>query len=452
MGNNLVLTIDYELQRKTEEILRKWIAESDRRRQNYPALKGQPNRREYFPIEAGVAVAMEVKTGRILSMVSWPSFDNNIFNRRRSEDEVKSIFNPAYPKQAPAINQAIQGRFPPGSTWKQISAAAALQGGAVGPDSKIRDPGYIDIKNSYFENDPSKDIRFPNSIRRDNGWIDIRKALEVSSNVFFQSVVGGTKYVRNLTDGEKIPGLDESGEALANMARAFGFGAPTGIPLPGEISGIVPSKAWKKTLSGAKGQEAWTVGETYNTAIGQGDLLVTPLQLAVASAAIANGGILFEPQLVKEITDANGNHVRDVAPVARGRVPVSADNLRVIRQGMRQSIAAPTAIDKCASNEVSGLSIAGKTGTAEYLERLNPDKGPTEDNIRKRSHAWFAGFAPYEDPEIEVLVLVEGAGDMNDGSATIAVPAVTEIMQAYFNVTPPLDPATPIDPYKLPCH
>ncbi len=452
IGHNLVLTIDYELQKQTEQILRKWIAEADRRRQTYPLRKGQPNRREYFPIEAGVAVAMEVKTGRILAMVSWPSYDNNIFNRRRSEEEVKAIFNPGYPKQAPAINQAIQGRFPPGSTWKQISAAAALHNGVIGPDSKIRDPGYIDVKNSYFENDPSKDIRFPNSIKRDNKWIDVRKALEVSSNVFFQSIVGGTKYIRNLADGEKIDGLDETGEKLADMAFAFGFGKATGIPLPGEIAGIVPSRSWKKSLSGPKGQEAWTIGETYNTAIGQGDLLVTPLQLTVASAAIANGGTLYQPQLVKAITDTNGKHLRDIEPVVRGRVPVSDQHLRVIREGMRQSIAVPTSIDKCASKEVSGLDITGKTGTAEYLERVNPDKGPTEDNIRKRSHAWFAGFAPYDDPEIEVVVLVEGAGDMNDGSATIAVPAVTEIMQAYYKITPPIDPAKPIPPYNLPCH
>ncbi len=452
MGNNLVLTIDYELQKQTEQILRKWIGEADRRRQNYPRLKGQPDRRQYFPIEAGVAVAMEVKTGRILSMVSWPAYDNNIFNRRRTEEEVKVIFNPAYPKQAPAINQAIQGRFPPGSTWKQFSAAAALQNGVIGPDSKIRDPGHIDVKNSYFENDPRKDIRYPNSIRRDNGWVDVRKALEVSSNVFFQSVIGGTKYIRNLADGEKIDGLDETGEKLADMAFAFGFGQVTGIPLPGEISGTVPSRSWKKGLPGAKGQEAWTIGETYNTAIGQGDLLVTPLQLTVASAAIANGGTLYQPQLVKEITDANGQFVREIQPIVRGTLPVDEHYLQVIREGMRQSVVGPQSIDKCAAPEVSGLQIAGKTGTAEYLERLDPNKPPTEDNIRKRSHAWFAGFAPYDNPEIEVVVLVEGAGDMNDGSATIAIPAVTEIMQAYYKVTPPIDPAMPIPPYNLPCH
>jgi penicillin-binding protein 2 len=452
LGNNLVLTIDYELQKQTEQILRKWIAEAERRRQTSPppTKPGQPDKRQYFPIEAGVAIALEVKTGRVLSMVSWPAFDNNIFNRRRTQQEVDTIFNPPYPKRPPAINQSIQGLFPPGSTWKQFSAAAALEGGAIGPDSKIRDPGYIDVKNTYFENDPRYDQRFPNSIRRDNGWIDVRQALQVSSNVFFQSVIGGTEYVRNLADGEKRTAWDETGEKLADMAFAFGFGRPTGVPLPGEYRGVVPSKSWKKAQPGAFGQEAWTIGDIYNTAIGQGNLQVTPIQLAVASAAIANGGTLYQPQIVEKIIDANGKLVRDIPPVVNGQLPVSPEHLRVIREGMRLAIT--DGIDACARKDISGLEIAGKTGTAEYLERLDPNKGPTEDNIRKRSHAWFAGFAPYDDPQIEVVVLVEGAGDMNDGSATIAVPAVTEIMQAFFKVTPPIDPAKPIPPYNLPCH
>jgi penicillin-binding protein 2 len=452
LGDNLVLTIDYELQKQTEQIIRKWIAESERRRQTSPppAKAGQPDKRQYFPIEAGVAIAMEAKTGRILAMVSWPAFDNNIFNRRRSQQEVDTIFNPPYPKQAPAINQAIQGLFPPGSTWKQISAAAALEGGVIAPDSKLRDPGIIYVKNTYFADQPKYDQAFPNSIRRDNGWIDVRQALQVSSNVFFQSVIGGTEFVRNLADGEKIAGLDETAEKLADMAYAFGFGRPTGVPLPGEYSGVVPSKSWKKAQPGAFGQEAWTIGDTYNTAIGQGNLLVTPLQLTVASAAIANGGTLYQPQIVEKVVDANGELVRDIPPVANGKLPVSDEHLRVIREGMRLAIT--DGIDACARKDISGLDIAGKTGTAEYLERLDPKKGPTEDNIRKRSHAWFAGFAPFDDPQIEVVVLVEGAGDMNDGSATIAVPAVTEIMQAYFKVTPPIDPTKPIPPYNLPCH
>jgi len=448
-GDNLVLSVDFELQKQTESILRKWIAESDRRRQNFPPPF--ENRRQYFPIHAGVAIAMEVKTGRILSMVSWPSYDNNFWNRSRSQDEVDKTFDPGYPWQAPAVNQAIQGLFPPGSAWKQVTAAAALANGTVTPETKIRDPGVMYVKNTYFENDPRQDQAFPNSVKRDNGWIDIRQALNVSSNVFFQSVMGGTQYVRNLKDEEKIAGLDERAEKLAEMARAFGFGAATGIPLPGEAGGIVPSASWKKQQPAPLGLETWTIGETYNYAIGQGDLKVTPLQLLVASAAIANGGTLYQPQLVKQIVDADGNVLREIEPVVNGRLPVSPEHLQVIREGMRLAIT--DGIDVCARSDISGLEIAGKTGTAEYNEVIDPNvKEYREDNIRKRSHAWFVGYAPYDDPQIEVLVLVEGAGDMNDGSATIAVPAVTEIMQSYFKVQPPGDPAKPVPPYDLPCH
>lgn len=451
-GNNLILTIDYALQQRTEQILRKWIAEAERRRVTSPppSRPGQPDKRAYYPIEAGVALVMEVKTGRMLAMVSWPAFDNNIFNRPITEAEAKAIFDPGYPKKPPAINQAIQGLYPPGSTWKQISAAAALAGGVIGPDTKLRDPGFLAVKNKYFENDPRFDQIFPNSVRRDNGWISVRQALQVSSNVFFQSVIGGTQYVRNLAEGEKIAGLDETAEKLADMAYAFGFGKPTGIPLPGELAGRVPSKSWKARQPGAFGQEAWTIGDTYNTAIGQGNLAVTPIQLLVASAAVANGGTLFQPQLVKEIRSPDGQLVDAIEPVVNGRVPVAPEHLQVIREGMRLSVT--DGLNVCARDDISGLAIAGKTGTAEYNEVIDPNKPATEDNIRKRSHAWFVGFAPYADPEIEVLVLIEGAGDMNDGSATLAVPAVTEIMQAYYQVTPPIDPATPIPPYNLPCH
>ena len=448
-GKNLILTLDFALQRQTETILRKWIGEAERRRATSgPPPKGQPDKRQYPPIEAGVAVVLDVRTGDVLSMVSWPSFDNNIFNRRRSEEEVRPLYYGRYPQ---AINQAIAGLFPPGSTWKQVSAAAALEGGVIGPWGKIHDPGALFVKNQYFENDPKFDQRFPNSFGGDRGWIDIREALRYSSNVFFESVIGGTRDVRNLPEQEQIDGLDPTAEKLAQMARAFGFGSPTGIPLPGEAWGTVPSKSWKAELPAPVGREPWSTGDTYNFAIGQGHLLVTPLQLAVASAAVANGGTLYRPQLAKAFMDASGKIVSEVPAQVNGRLPVSAENLRAIQEGMRLSVT--SGLNSCARADISGLEIAGKTGTAEYPEAIDPKKVEYDpQNIRIRSHAWFAGYAPYDDPQIEVLVLLEGAGDLNDGSATLAVPAVTEIMQAYFGVTPPPESFAPVEPYNLPCH
>lgn len=448
-GQNLILTIDYDLQKQTEAILQKWIDEAERRRQTSPPpAKGQPDKRAYAPIKAGVAVVLEVNTGRVRAMVSWPAFDNNIFNRRRTQAEVEPLYQGRYPQ---AINQAIAGLFPPGSTWKQVSASAALAGGAIGPTTRIHDPGVLFVKNKYFEKDPKYDQRFPNSFGGDRGWIDVREALRFSSNIFFESVIGGTRDVRNLPENEQIDGLDWTGEKLAAMAKQYGFGKYTGIPLPGENRGTVPSKSWKAALDSPLAKEPWSVGEAYNFAIGQGNLLVTPLQLAVASAAVANGGTLYRPQLVEKLTDETGKVVSEAPPEVNGRVPVAPDDLRVIREGLRLAIT--SGLDNCARPDIAGLDIAGKTGTAEYPEVIDPSvKQYDPKNIRMRSHAWFAGFVPYDKPELEVLVLVEGAGDMNDGSATIAVPAVTEIMQAYYRVTPPPASFKPVPPQNVMCH
>lgn len=454
-GNNLVLTIDFDLQRETEKIVRKWIAESERRRTNPPDKFG--HWREYTPIEAGVAVVLEVKTGRVLAMVSWPAFDNNIFNRPLKQTEVEQIFDPdkldpSRRHPVPAINQAISSGFPPGSTWKQFSASAALEGGVINPATEIRDKGALFVKNQYYEKDPSFDQPFPNSIKVDRGFINIRTALQFSSNNFFQSVMGGTKFVRNLAPEEQIEGLDPSGEALAEMARAYGFDAPTGIDLPNEYAGTIPSKSWKASLPNWNTNRSvpWSIGDVYNMAIGQGFVLVTPLQLALASAAVANGGTVYKPQLVDRVIDTTGKVVRPFEPEVRKQVPISPESIRAIHEGMRLSVT--DGFNVCARDDLSGLSIAGKTGTAEYTEPIDPKKPDVGPNSRKRSHSWFVGFAPYENPEIEVLTLVVGSGDFRDGSATITVPAVTEIMQAYFKVTPPPESFAPVKPYDLPCH
>jgi penicillin-binding protein 2 len=198
-------------------------------------------------------------------------------------------------------------------------------------------------------------------------------------------------------------------------------------------------------------REPWSIGETYNFAIGQGNLLVTPLQLAVASAAVANGGTLYKPQLVRSFTDETGKVVAEVPPEAVAQVPVAPEHLQAIREGMRLSVT--TGPNVCARPDISGLEIAGKTGTAEYPELIDPNKVEYDPaNIRIRSHSWFVGFAPYDNPQIEVLVLIEGSGDLYDGSATLTVPAVTEIMQAYFGTVPPQASLEPILNYKQACH
>ena len=433
-GHNLVLTIDVPLQRQVEQILQNWIAESERRRLAMPEQFAY--KRDYDPIRSGVAIVTEVKTGRILAMVNWPAYDNNIWDPARA-DELQALFFPQDParqqelvKLALQTNRAIAGQYPPGSTLKQFDAVVALQNGVITPETLVRDPGRLVVQDQYVA---TTKYEYPNASRRDNGMITVSDALKVSSNVFFMSVAGGnTENVVNLTDEEKTLPQGLGPTRLAEGLAWFGLGELTGVPLAGEKAGRVPTPAWKQQALRA----AWTTGDTYNAAIGQGNLLVTPLQLVTAAAAIANNGTVYRPQIVRAITDVAGETVREVAPEVTRVIPADPRYLAVAREGMRRSVT--EGVNVAARDECSGLQIAGKTGTAEFgpVIELPPLNGKPRAPVRQ-SHAWFVGFAPYENPEIEVLVLVEGAGDMNDGSATIAVPAVTQIMQAYFRVTPP---------------
>jgi penicillin-binding protein 2 len=299
----------------------------------------------------------------------------------------------------------------------------------------LRDPGRLVL----IERNGSTYI-LPNASRADNGRINVAEAMRVSSNVFFASIAGGNDEVTNLGENDtRTDGLGIS--RLAEGLGWFGFGALSGIGLAGEADGLVPTPTWKSLAL----REPWTTGNTYNTAIGQGYLAVTPLQLLNAHTAVVNGGTLFQPQLVDRIVDANGTLIEQLEPEILDQVPIDAAYLAVMRDGMRQSVT--DGLNIAAHDECSGLAIAGKTGTAEFgplIER--PDGRPT-----RQSHSWFVGYAPYDNPEIAVVVLLEGTGDLNDGSATLAVPAVTQIMQAYFEVTPPEDrprtcPVMPQDP------
>lgn len=433
-GDNLVLTIDAPLQRQAEQILRNWIDEGERRRQGQSGTFAY--KRGYQPIRSGAAIILDVRTGRILAMVSWPAYDNNIWVDPRRGQELQDILSPPLAvftetqRLAPLTNRVIAGQYPPGSTLKQFDAAILLQKGVIAPDTQVRDPGKIVLEDQYVA---GRRYSYPNSVPRDNGKITVSEALMRSSNVFFMSAVGGNKddHVVNLKPEEKtIDGMPV--KDFAEGLGWFGLGKATGIRLAGEHGGRVPTPAWKQEVL----RQTWTTGDTYNASIGQGNLEVTPLQLAAAAAAVANDGTLYRPQIVQALTDVNGRVIQEFAPEVANQVPVDPRYFAVVRDGMRRSVT--EGVNVAARDECSGLQIAGKTGTAEFGPVLTV---PTADGRGTRevrqSHSWFVGFAPYDNPQIEVLVLVEGSGDLNDGSATIAVPAVTQMMQAYFRVTPP---------------
>jgi len=372
-GQNVVLTIDLELQKKTAEILNQFKGASD----------------------TAAAVVMDVRTGEVLSMVSLPTYDNNLFSGTLSQEELDALLNEP---GKPLVNHAIAEMYAPGSTFKTINGSAALQEGVANPGTTIVSHGYITVPNQY---DPNVVYVFRDWAAL--GALDFYGGISMSSDVYFYYLAGGKQ-------DEGFQGLGE--ERLARYARSFGLGEPTGIDLAGESAGLVPDAKWKEQNVG----EMWYVGDTYNFGIGQGYLTVTPLQLLDAITAIANGGELLRPHLVKEIRDSHGNVVSASQKEVRRLLPVAQENLAVVREGMRRSVAEGVA----SSAQVAGLAIAGKTGSAEF-------GSPRADGTYE-THGWFVGFAPYDDPEIAVVVFVDkGSGFIN------AAPAAGRIFDYYFN-------------------
>ncbi len=397
-GNNLVLTIDLDLQRKVYEIL-----------QRHLELKGA---------RSGVVILEDVRTGAILSMVSLPTYDDNWFARGVDPDRYAALLQDMW---RPLVNHAISGIYPPGSVFKLVTAAAALQEGVITPRTRFLTEGELWLPNKYFPDDPTQAQKFVcwiNKYGGKHGLINVEQALEVSCDIFFYIVGGGF---------QEFPGLGN--DTLAYYARQFGYGEKSGIALPGEHPGLIPTSKWKR-LNYA---ESWTTGDTYNMAIGQGYVLVTPLQVVNATAAIANGGILYQPQIVYQVVDAQGYLVQDFTPRVIRRLPVEERYLSVVRRGMYLAVYGPRGTARTVA--LPGVTVAGKTGTAEFAADLDGDgRIDRDEEGNLPTHAWFTAFAPYEDPEVAIVVFVFGGGE---GSAT-AVPIAREVLAAYFGVTPTL--------------
>ena len=380
-GHNLVLTIDVDLQSVVQEALQKGILEADS--------------------ESGVAIAMDPKTGEILAMVSLPSYDNSLFVGGISEEEYAQL---SEDPRHPLVNHAISGQYPPGSTFKMVTAAAGLEEGIVSRTSLLFCPGTIWIPHRFAPDDPELAQPFNCWAKDGHGSVSMVEAIAQSCDIYFGVVAGG--------HGE-FEGLGE--EALHNYGLDFGVGRPTGIDLPGESAGLAPDETWKRLAYG----ETWVTGDTYNAAIGQGFVLATPLHILNATAAVANGGSLYRPQIVREIRDADGNVVRPFSPQLIRKLHVSDETIAIIRQGMRAAVTHGTA----GQARLGGVAVAGKTGTAEY-----PGQRDWEGNLP--THAWFTAFAPFDDPEITVVVFVEGGGE----GGMVAAPVAAEILSHYFSV------------------
>jgi penicillin-binding protein 2 len=286
-----------------------------------------------------------------------------------------------------------------------------LEEGVASPATTITSRGYITIENEF---DPNVVYVYPDWAPL--GTLDFYGGVAMSSDVYFYYLAGGKP-------DEGFKGLGE--DKVAEYARAFGLGSPTGIDIPGEAAGLVPDAEWKQETIG----EPWVLGDTYNYGIGQGYVATTPLQMLDVAAAIANGGNLVTPRLVKQYQDSMGNPLNAVETDIRSELPVSAANLEIMRAAMRQSVTTGVARNAAAAS----VEVAGKTGTAEFGERHDDGKYDT--------HGWFIGFAPYENPEIAVMVFVENGTGGNDAS-----PAAARIFDYYFTGADASAPAPTDEP------
>jgi penicillin-binding protein 2 len=333
-------------------------------------------------------VALDPNSGDIIAMANYPSYDNNIFSTHIDAGEIQRLF---VDKKKPLFDRAIAGQYPPGSTIKPFIALAALEEGIVAENTIIDDTrGALVIPNTY---NPQKPFTFNDW--KAHGYINLRRAIAESCDVYFYVVGGGYGSMRGLGIG-----------TMDRYLSMFGFGSKTGIDLYSEKVGLLPSEEWKKQTMG----QDWFIGDTYHAAIGQGDVLATPLQIASAVGAVANGGTLYAPRIVSKIMDENDT-VNAIDKKIIRVIPSSEKNMIAVREGMRQAVTMGSARALAALP----FAVAGKTGTAQFANNT-------------KTHAWFVAFAPYKDPTIALAVLIEGGGE---GSAT-AIPVAGEFLRIFF--------------------
>jgi penicillin-binding protein 2 len=454
-GNQVSLTIDHELQKVVAESLEKWIREA--------------NKTKSAKVLEGAAVVMDVNTGEVLSLVSFPFYDNNLYNKpgeKWTKVETEEIMNQ---EKAVQVCRATSGLYAPGSTFKMITAAAALNEKKIYPNTTFNCTHFIEIPITKGVT-PSRSYKCWGN----HGSLNVVGALEHSCDIFFYNAAvpaednadyGKSRYYNK---GSTTPiNFNGMGIDLLNGYMAlFNLGQPTGIELPGEYQGTLPSPQTK----------AWSIGETMTSAIGQGDILMTPLQVCMMTACIANNGKLLQPKIVREVKDQEGKvvlpfepkQIRDITKDAvkwsyddKSNPPKKVTNefrldsavLSLVQQGML-AVTSPTGTASSSQlYQMNGLKVAGKTGTAEYGDPLTDGNGnlikDKDGNEQRATRAWFTAYAPFDKPEIAVTVLV-ASGDVGNEGSTYAVPAVKEILAWKFQsiVNPPKP--TPTTPEKPP--
>ncbi len=421
-GQNIILTIDTRLQQAAESVLTTEI-------NGWNAFLGE------IRMTSGVVIAMDPKTGEILAMVSWPSFENNRMAR----------FIPAYYYEQliadatdPLVNHATGSELPAGSVFKLVTAVGALNEGVVTPDQIVQTPPLITVTEKYYAGDPGNAREFVDWNEEGFGELDFIGGLANSSNVYFYKLGGGYPQ-------EGIEGLGIC--RLGTYARAMGYGDFSDIELPYDEDGLVPSPTWKRIYQG----ENWSTGDTYIASVGQGFDLATPLQVLMSAAIVANDGAMMQPTLLREIVDGQGNVLQEFTPSTRWDITkdpiiekyenpsgigsckptgetgtVEPWVIEKVQEGMRAAVQFGTLAKEFANVTVTS---AGKTGTAEYCDAVAfnknlciPGNWPT--------HAWSLAYAPYENPEIAVVAFVYNGEE----GASVAGPIVRKTIEAYFEL------------------
>jgi penicillin-binding protein 2 len=360
-------------------------------------MRMQKIAQEALTDQAGAVVGVNPKNGEILFMASNPTFSSNDFVEGMTTEKWKELIeNPLHPLE----NRAVAGRYPPGSTFKIVSAAAILEEKIATVDTRVV------CRGAY----PLGDRDFHCWNRGGHGAVDFHHSLLQSCDIYYY-------------DMSLKLGIDN----LAKYARAFGLGAASGVELSGEQSGVVPDKAWKKEKLGRN----WTLGETLNAVIGQGYTLATPLQMAMATSVIANGGVLYKPSVVRKITDAEDNLVRFFQPEVVRDLQLDPATVKAVQAGLVGVVNSPGGTG--GRSRVADVVVAGKTGTAQVIALGKYKSVRGQDRPYKyRDHAWFIAYAPADDPQVAMAVLVEHGG----GGGAAAAPIAQKILDAFFHPQP----------------
>ena len=376
-GNNLILTLDVKIQEELEKLM------TGTAEQNMN----------------GSVVVMKVQTGEIIAITSKPSFDPNKFAAGISSQSWKALVTDEW---HPLQNRSIHGQYPPGSTYKIVTALAGLEEGVIKPDTSIFCPGHFKLGRGLYRCWK----------KSGHGFMNLHDALVQSCDVYFYTI------------GHRL-GID----TIAKYAKRSGLGRPTRLGLSREKKGLVPTTQWKLLNK----NEPWQLGETISASIGQGFNLVTPIQQVILMAAVANGGILLKPYLVKRIEGPEGQIRKEFFPEIVGQIGVDLDHLEQVRKALRDVVNGVRGTGK--KSRLKNIIVSGKTGTAQVVRMKSNEELEKGEVIpvKYRDHAWFMAFAPYEKPVIAVAIIVEHGGH----GGTTAGPIAGKIFKKYFKLYPP---------------